>query len=238
MVKVKDTESFIRRAREIHGDRYDYSETVYSGSQEPITIICRACGPFTLRIAQGHVSDRKCGCRNCNKHNPRPGAGKRLPASFEELSRKAHGNRYEYEQSVYVGATCKIKVRCRKHGVFEVNAAIRHYGKERKQCPQCEIISKRLHTELCRKASRQRKSEKECEWTKWADRKVCILFNRLLKNKNAETQLPISFDSWDQWADVRKKSSLRSSESRWQKKCKNWQRGLVTRLRQGQNYST
>ena len=39
MVKVKDTVSFIRRAIEVHGDKYDYSQTVWNGSSNPIIIM-------------------------------------------------------------------------------------------------------------------------------------------------------------------------------------------------------
>ena len=63
MAKVNTTALFIERAIEIHGDRYDYSETIWNGSDEPITIICKQCGPFTLSESQSHYSKKACGCR-------------------------------------------------------------------------------------------------------------------------------------------------------------------------------
>lgn len=66
MVKVKDTASFIERAREVHGDRYDYSQSVWIGSQKPITIICRKHGPIVLSEAASHYSKKQCGCAVCN----------------------------------------------------------------------------------------------------------------------------------------------------------------------------
>lgn len=67
MEKVKDTESFIRRARETHGDTYDYSMADYRGANEPITLICKVCGPFVLAAAGSHYKKKKpCGCGKCN----------------------------------------------------------------------------------------------------------------------------------------------------------------------------
>jgi hypothetical protein len=80
MVKVKDTASFIEAARAVHGDKYDYSLTVYSGSQKPITIICKKCGPVTLSEPGSHYRlEKKCGCRSCEQEATleRKGAAKR-----------------------------------------------------------------------------------------------------------------------------------------------------------------
>lgn len=67
MVKVNDTASFIAVARDTHGDKYDYSETVYAGSQQPIEIICKIHGKFRLAQAGTHYrkKSRACGCRKC-----------------------------------------------------------------------------------------------------------------------------------------------------------------------------
>jgi len=71
-IRVVDTESFIQVAKAVWGDKYDYSQTLYLGSQKPITIICRQCGPFTLSQAFAHVRSysgkaRSCGCRHCER---------------------------------------------------------------------------------------------------------------------------------------------------------------------------
>ena len=50
----KDTVKFIAAAREIHGDKYDYSTTKYIGAREHLTIICPTHGPFE-QIATVHL---------------------------------------------------------------------------------------------------------------------------------------------------------------------------------------
>lgn len=56
------TEEFIKKAREVHGDRYDYSKVVSVSSKEKITIICPEHGEF-LQSPQKHLSGQ--GCPNC-----------------------------------------------------------------------------------------------------------------------------------------------------------------------------
>ena len=45
-------EEFFRRATERYGDKYDFSESVYDGSRNPITVRCKKHGYFTLKTAR------------------------------------------------------------------------------------------------------------------------------------------------------------------------------------------
>lgn len=56
------TDEWIARARAVHGDRYDYSQTSYINQRTPVTIICKIHGSFTQK-ADSHI--RGCGCRKC-----------------------------------------------------------------------------------------------------------------------------------------------------------------------------
>lgn len=38
-IRVKDTESFIKKAKIVHGDVYDYRETVYQKANKNVKII-------------------------------------------------------------------------------------------------------------------------------------------------------------------------------------------------------
>ena len=40
-VVAKTKDAFVRQAREIWGDQYDYSESVYTDNKSPITIRCK-----------------------------------------------------------------------------------------------------------------------------------------------------------------------------------------------------
>lgn len=58
----KTTEQFIEKAKQVHGDLYDYSETVYTKRGNDITIICKTHGPFTQK-AGNHLCGA--GCKEC-----------------------------------------------------------------------------------------------------------------------------------------------------------------------------
>ncbi len=58
------TEEFIRRAKEVHGDRYDYSKVEYVNEYTKVCIICPEHGEF-WQIPASHLSGN--GCPNCNE---------------------------------------------------------------------------------------------------------------------------------------------------------------------------
>ena len=62
MARKVDTEEFIRMARLVHGDKYDYSNTHYTRGKDQLVIICRKHGYFTQR-ASNHL--RGSGCPHC-----------------------------------------------------------------------------------------------------------------------------------------------------------------------------
>lgn len=54
---------FIQKAREIHGDKYDYSQVSFDNYKNKITIICKKHGPFVQRLSK-HLYDKQ-GCKKC-----------------------------------------------------------------------------------------------------------------------------------------------------------------------------
>lgn len=57
---------FEDQARAIHGDAYDYSETLYAGRRSKLTIMCPQHGPF-VQTAEHHLT-REQGCPACSHH--------------------------------------------------------------------------------------------------------------------------------------------------------------------------
>lgn len=59
------TEEFIKRAKALHGDTYDYSETVYIDSKTKVKIKCKKHGIFE-QMASNHIHSKiKAGCPYC-----------------------------------------------------------------------------------------------------------------------------------------------------------------------------
>ena len=59
----KDNEYFIAKAKEIHKNRYDYSQVNYVNCRTKVKIICNKHGVF-LQTPTGHLSGQ--GCRKCS----------------------------------------------------------------------------------------------------------------------------------------------------------------------------
>ena len=57
--KRVNQDMFIARAREVHGDKYDYSKTVYENMHSKVLIICPCHGEFYQR-AQSHLLGSGC----------------------------------------------------------------------------------------------------------------------------------------------------------------------------------
>lgn len=60
----RDTKEFVKKAKEVHGDRYDYSKVEYVNHQTKVCIICKEHGEFWQTPAS-HLSGQ--GCPNCKK---------------------------------------------------------------------------------------------------------------------------------------------------------------------------
>ncbi len=58
----KTTVDFIHRAREVHGELYDYGEVEYFNAHTPVTIFCALHGPFQ-QTSTSHLSGA--GCKQC-----------------------------------------------------------------------------------------------------------------------------------------------------------------------------
>ena len=117
-------EEFIRRAREIHGDKYDYSQVNLVNMTTKITIICPIHGPFE-QLPHKHLQGN--GCNKCgNKCQDTD--------SFIEKARQIHGNKYNYSQVRYIDANTKVTIICPIHGPFEQTPALHLLGHGCKHC--------------------------------------------------------------------------------------------------------
>jgi len=52
-------EDFLRKAKEVHGDLFDYSQSVYETRLKKLTIICRIHGPFQ-QAPTNHYNGQGC----------------------------------------------------------------------------------------------------------------------------------------------------------------------------------
>lgn len=116
-----DNKSFIEKAREIHGDKYDYSKVKYVNNSTKVEIVCPKHGSFWM-TPKNHLGCKQ-GCRKCwiernkfVKHSPKAYKDKE---SFIERARKVHGDKYDYSLVEYKGYATNVKIICPEHGIFE-----------------------------------------------------------------------------------------------------------------------
>lgn len=118
---------FIDRAKEVHGDFYDYSKVVYTSSLCNIDIVCPLHGVFN-QAPRAHLSGS--GCPAC--------ANTKVPSTVEwvEKAKKIHGDRYDYSNSEYINAITKLEIICPEHGSFW-QAPSNHINNFQ-GCPKCK----------------------------------------------------------------------------------------------------
>lgn len=126
-----NTERFISRAMEIHGNKYDYSQSVYKHSLHKITVVCPTHGKFT-QTASHHLEGR--GCKLCAIRQSAVTQALSL-SQFIKRAKEIHGDRYSYDDIEYKNAKSKIIIGCKKHGSFEMRAYTHLEGQG---CPTCK----------------------------------------------------------------------------------------------------
>lgn len=111
---TKTTETFIAAAREVHGDKFGYENTVYVNGHQEVIINCSIHSDFTQTPTQ-HLQGR--GCKKCGyEEAARQRRGNK--ASFIASAKLIHGDRYNYTEVKYVSSIKKVSIFCDLHGVF------------------------------------------------------------------------------------------------------------------------
>lgn len=125
------TEDFIKLAKKIHGDKYNYSETVYTNSNIKVTINCPRHGNFK-QLPNSHAGKRiksQCGCPKCYQERHKTSTEK-----IVKECKKVHKNFYDYSKTRYIDADTKIKIICPTHGVFSQLPFSHRAGQGCKKC--------------------------------------------------------------------------------------------------------
>jgi very-short-patch-repair endonuclease len=108
-MKKLTTNEFIKKSKEIHDNKYDYSLVDYINSRTKVKIICPIHGVFEQK-PNSHLQRQNC---------PICMETKKSLKSFIVESNIVHNNKYDYSLSIYINAHTKVKIICPIHGVFE-----------------------------------------------------------------------------------------------------------------------
>ena len=132
-LKIKQVE-LIKKFREVHGDRYDYSKVdlvdAVLNNKNKITVICPVHGEYQVEY-NSHLKGT-----NCNR------CGKRYTNHEEFIStcKELYGDKYSYEKTHYVNSTTKVTITCTKHNCdFEVLPLnFTRTDQSHFSCPECD----------------------------------------------------------------------------------------------------
>lgn len=129
------TEEFVINAKEVHGDKYDYSRVIYETAKKPVEIICKKHGMFN-QTPNNHTQGQ--GCPSCIS---------RVIVNTEEFierARKTHGDMYDYSKVIYVNGINKVIIFCKEHGDFEQSASEHIRGRGCRKC--ADLYLSKLNT--------------------------------------------------------------------------------------------
>ena len=148
-----NTEEFIRHAKEVHGDKYDYSKTVYVNKRTKVIITCPKHGDFETTPLT-HLKGSN--CKKCVNENRKP-REKFIPHKIDDLikfikrAREVHGDKYDYSKFEYTGSYNKSIIICPEHGEFEQTPS-NHLQKH--GCPMCAKNKKLTVEDFIKKANK------------------------------------------------------------------------------------
>lgn len=130
-MKKLTTEEFIEKAKEVHGDKYDYSKSIYNGYHRLLTITCPKHGDFQ-QLPSNHIAGM--GCKLCCYHH------QSNTEDFIEKAKKVHGDKYDYSKVNYITSYDKVCIICPNHGEFLQTPSSHLNGCG---CPSCSFDNKR-----------------------------------------------------------------------------------------------
>lgn len=120
-------EKFIKKASEIHKNKYSYEEVKFNMNIDKITIICPIHQKFTQTVASHLVG---AGCPTCGTLRTRVQYDE-----FVKRARSIHGDKYDYSKTECIPNE-KTIITCDKHGDFKMKIMLHLAGSG---CNQCAI---------------------------------------------------------------------------------------------------
>lgn len=140
-------DEFEKRARVVHGDKYDYSRVKYIANSKPVEILCSIHGVFTA-TPKNHLKGAV--CIKCSYEKARKPCS--LFSEFLEKARNTHEEKYKYVEESYKAIKKNLDIVCLSHGVFSQNAKNHINGAG---CPICKTEqsgwTKSKYTQMAKK---------------------------------------------------------------------------------------
>lgn len=139
-------EEFIRRAREIHGDKYDYPKVTYVNVNVKVEIYCKKCKEYFWQTPSAHINMKR-GCPKCS------GRYQKTPEEYKECFENLLGYKFDFSLAQFNGRKTDVEIICKKCGSHfwkspeKLLEAVRHRKNHEPLCPYCESPVSNWNTE-------------------------------------------------------------------------------------------
>ena len=135
-VMKNTTEQFISRSQAHHGDKFDYSQVVYSNTHSKVDILCPIHGLFQ-QSAMDHMKGS--GCNACS------GKKRLTTQQFVIQLHEIFGDSLDYSLVDYKNISTNVTLICPIHGKFSKSP--RNLMQQRKSCQECGKVKSELITD-------------------------------------------------------------------------------------------
>jgi len=115
--RVKTTDGFIKKAKILNGERYDYSKVQYVDGKTKVIIICKEHGEFE-QSPRGHLGGKHCKFCATRKTVRIRKSIAYTKEYFIMLANQKHNGKYDYSKVEYKNNTTKVIIGCPIHGEF------------------------------------------------------------------------------------------------------------------------
>lgn len=113
-----DTKEFISRSKLIHGDKYDYSMSIYEHSLQKLKILCPQHGEFFIKPSN-HINNKQ-GCSKCGTDSTKNKIKRPTTSILDELRSKPNSENFCFDRVVCNKSKHDIvEVKCNKHGWYK-----------------------------------------------------------------------------------------------------------------------
>ena len=165
--RVVTTDSFIREAKEIYGDRYNYSKVEYKNKDKKVIVTCPIHGDFQV-YAREHLDGK--GCSKCEKGE-----------KFIEKLKEKFGNKFGLDNFIYQSSTIPITLICPTHGMFTRLPHI--ILNSRCGCPECGTdFVRQLQEEIHQESIKRKEEERQIEAARKAKEEAIYRWNQKIQN--------------------------------------------------------
>lgn len=176
------TEEFIRRARKVHGDKYDYSASEYKSTDEDVIVICHEKDEFGEEHGRfkvtphAHIGSMHSGCPKCS------GKFRKDTDYFIRQAKRIHGDKYIYAKTQYVKALEDVIITCPIHGDFQLTPNEHLNGRG---CPLCKESHLEKEIRLFLDENRIKYiPQARFDWLRTNDTRKKMSLDYLIKDKN------------------------------------------------------